>query len=115
VYFPKLIRIQSRRKDMADRIKLPTDPNKDANGKRRYQGREGSNVCVANTCICCGRKAGAYWIAVDLGTNEVVSVEEARRLDESEIDPPQWFPIGNTCRKIIPTTHRLSRKKFLGA
>ena len=83
---------------------------KDAREDKRYE--RGQYVDTTNTCYCCGRKAGAHWVAIDLRTTVAVSTEYAKTNE----DDVAYFPVGNVCRKrfALPKSHVLTRKALWG-
>ena len=84
---------------------------KDAREERRYS--RGNYVESTNTCFCCGRKAGAHWVAIDLRTTVAVSTEYAK----ANADDVAYFPVGPVCRKqfAIPKSHVLTRRALWGS
>lgn len=82
---------------------------KDERENRRW--RRGDYPSTADTCFCCGRKAGAHWVAIDMRDTTAVTVEFA---DQEGGTDTAFFPIGPTCRKAmaIPKTHIITQKKL---
>ena len=83
---------------------------KDAREEARYA--RGEYADINNTCFCCGRKAGAHWVAIDLRTTEAVPAEAAKTNE----DDVAFFPIGRVCRKrfALPKSHVLTRQALWG-
>ena len=92
------------------RAELDVNDNQEAVMDRR-NGNE------TNSCYCCGRKAGDWWVGIDLSApaaTRAIGATEAVALDAAEADAVSFFPVGTTCRKRLPSGFALTRAKLFG-